>query len=261
MPGPTWAPSTGGTTGTSVAERPPANPGSGPVTGRAPQTPGVSTTPAGAGPARPEGGEKLPEPAKTPRSAALLLLFDAFQNVRALSEEEYLAGRDGLASNLLANLEPFMQEARSTGEAAGTPQPPRPPLIEVVPREPAITPPKPPVLPPKPPTPVVTPGVPRIPSVPSAPTVPAGGGAVKPAPTAPAAGSSTNRVPQKQRIGRKFAAAEQPFLALKTNNDPKAEEAATLLADSRKAFAAGDFDTSEAKVDEALRLMGVPIPQ
>ena len=81
------------------------------------------------------------------------------------------------------------------------------------------------------------------------------------APTVPtAAGADTARVPQKQRIKRKFAAAEQPFMALKNAGDPKADEVSGLLKESRGAFTNGDFDTSETKIDQALRLMGVPIP-
>jgi hypothetical protein len=75
-----------------------------------------------------------------------------------------------------------------------------------------------------------------------------------------AAGADTARVPQKQRIKRKFAAAEQPFMALKNAGDPKADEVSGLLKESRDAFTNGDFDTSETKIDQALRLMGVPIP-
>jgi hypothetical protein len=71
---------------------------------------------------------------------------------------------------------------------------------------------------------------------------------------------NTARVPQKQRIKRKFAAAQEPFWALKNAGDPKAEEVGRLLTESRTAHTDGDFDTAEAKIDEALRLMGIPIP-
>jgi hypothetical protein len=230
------------------------SPSPAPTTDLSAPTPGASTTPTGDTVPEPTPAP-LPQPAKTPRSAALLLLLDAFNSVRALSEDEYLQGRDHLAVNVLANLEPYMEEARGTGEASGQPQPPRPP-IEVVPPKPA-EPPTISVQPPKPPTGPIAPGVPRIPTVPSTT-----GGTVAPVPSVPTTGdANTARVPQKQRIKRKFAAAEKPFLALKGAGDPKAGEVADLLKESRDASTAGDFDTAEAKVDEALRLLGVPIPQ
>jgi hypothetical protein len=189
----------------------------------------------------------------------MLLLLDAFNSVRALAEDEYLGGRDRLASNLLENLEPFMRTVRETGVTAGTPEPPRPP-IEVVPPKPpteTVKPPTPPSTPPKPPTPPETTG-PRVPTV---PTAPATGGVKPPTPVHATGDASTVRVPQKQRIKRKFEAAAQPFQALKNAGDPKADQVSQLLRESRDAHTAGDFDVSEAKVDEALRLMGVPIPQ
>ncbi|MBM3472625.1 MAG: hypothetical protein FJX75_05060 [Armatimonadetes bacterium] len=227
-----------------------------PVTGVSGQAPGASTQPTGEIVPKPEPAP-LPTPDKTPRSSALLMVLETMNLVRTLPEAEYLEGRDRLASNLLENLEPFMAQARETGEAAGTPQPPRPTLIETP------EPPK-PSTPSTPPKPVTAgggvPTIPRVPTVPTVPTTPSGG-SVKPTPTVPtAAGSDTARVPQKQRIKRKFAAAEQPFMALKNAGDPKADEVSQLLKDSRSAYTDGDFDTSETKIDQALRLMGVPIP-
>ena len=228
----------------------------GPVTGLSAQTPGASTKPTGE--IVPTTEEPpLPTPTKTPRSSALLMVLETLNVVRALPEEEYLEGRDRLASNLIENLEPFMAQARDAGEASGTPQPPRPPLvIEPVTPKPSA--------PPKPSPTGAGPGnIPRVPTVPSVPSVPSTppGAAVRHAPAAPTTGdANTARVPQKQRLKRKFAAAEQPFLALKNAGDPKAEDAAQLLKESRDAYTDGDFDTSETKIDEALRLMGVAIP-
>lgn len=229
-----------------VAENPPGptTSGPGPVTDTLPPPLATSTAPTGE--TVPEPKETVvPEPSGTPRSAAMLLLLDAFNSVRALSEDEYLNGRDGLASNLLENLEPFMRTVRETGVSTGQPEPKRPP-IEVLPPKPPITPPKPP--------PTTT--GPRVPTIPTGPTT----GTVKP-PTLvhPTGDASTARVPQKQRIKRKFDAATQPFLALRNTGDPKADQVSQLLKESRDANTGGDFDLAETKVDEALRLMGVPI--
>ncbi len=230
-----------------------------PSTGLSPQTPGASTQPTGEALPPTPANETLPGPEKTPRSAAMLMVLEALNMARVLPEDEYLAGRDALASNLLENLEPFMVQVRSEGEAAGLAQPPRPPITTVTPTPPVtptvtVTTPLPPA--------GGTGGsvVPRVPTVPTSPSVPTGAG-VKPAPPAPATGDpNTARVPQKQRIKRKFTAAQEPFWALKNAGDPKADDVAQLLSESRSASTNGDFDTSEAKVDEALRLMGVPIP-
>lgn len=226
-----------------------------PATAHVTPAPTTSTRPTGdTVPGAAPAGEPT-EPSKTPRTAALLLLFDSFRVVRALTEEEYLAGRDGLASNLLANLEPFMAEVRESGLAAGTPQPPRPIVVES----------------PTPPAPDETgtvtaeapPTIPTVPTVPTVPTIPTAsedtGASAPEAP--PGVDPSRAKVPQKERIGRKFKAAEKPYADLRASGGPALEQVTQLLKEARRAFfTAADFDTAEAKVDEALTVMGVPIP-
>jgi hypothetical protein len=270
VPVPKPAPAPSGVTGVVPA---PSSPITEPSTAVAPQTPGASTTPSGE--AVPAPAPKPAEPKATPRSAALLLLLDSFNSVRALTDEEYLAGRDRVASHLLENLEPFMTEARAQGEAAGTPQPPRP-ITVVSPETPPLKPPTPvapttTVTPKKPPTPTaktpakppaVAPKVPTAvtPSVPSVPTVPRKG--AKAATGKPArSGIAYARQPQKQRIGRKFAAAAGPYQQLRAGGGANADQVGALLKTARDAFAAGDFDASESSLDQALQLMGVPTPK
>lgn len=238
------------------------------VTEASPVSPDASRTPTG-DIVPPEPEEALPQPKKTPRSAALLMILEAMNVARALTEQEYLEGRDRLAANLLENLEPFMTEARAEGEAAGQPEPPRPPLIQTTaPTPPSVSTeserPAPPAgqLPPATGTGGAV--VPRVPTVPSGPSVPQSpsGATVKPATATGKTGDpSMARVPQKQRIKRKFDAAAKPFYDLKNAGDPTAAQVEELLRAARAAHTQGDFDASEAKVDEALRLMGVPIPQ
>lgn len=225
-----------------------------PSTAHVTAAPGASTEPTGATvPVTP-----APQPGglgKTPRSAALLLLLDALNSVRALTEDEYLAGRDRLASNLLENLEPFMAEVREEGVTAGTPEPPRPIIVEAPPSPTTgeTTPEAPPSVP-------TVPTVPTAPTVPTVPTVSEGTGETTPEAT-PGVDPSRVKVPQKERIGRKFKAAEQPYADLRAAGGPTLAKVTELLREARRAFfTAEDFDTAEARVDEALTLMGVPIP-
>ncbi len=231
----------------------------GPSTAHAGPTPIASTDPTGDAVPTPVPSE-LPEPEATPRGAALLLLMDSFNSVRALTEEEYLAGRDRLAANVIANLEPFMSSARGAASASGETQPPRP--ITVVGPETPVTPT--PVVP----TPV-TPTAPEVedpptPTIPNVPTAPATTGTTVVVPESPvdtpSGDPSYTRVPQKQHIKRKMAAAQAPYMALKAAGNPQATAVYALLKASRTAHTAGDFDLAESKVDEALRMMGVPIP-
>ncbi len=224
-----------------------------PSTAHVTAAPGTSTTPT---------GETVPvtpavqpaEPGKTPRSAALLLLLDTFNSVRLLTEEEYLAGRDRLASNLLVNLEPFMAEVREQGVASGTPQPLRPITVETPTPQPPTT---------GTATPEAPPTIPTVPTAPTVPTVPAvaeGTGEAAPE-VPPGVDPSRVKVPQKERIGRKFKAAEKPYADLRASGGPQLAKVTQLLKEARQAFfTAEDFDTAEARMDEALTTMGVPIP-
>ena len=232
------------TTGAPPTGVRPAIPDNEPSTAHRPPTPGASTTPTGDTVPGTTTAVQPAEPSKTPRSAALLLLLDAFNSVRALTEDEYLAGRDRLASNLLGNLEPFMAEVREQGTIADTPRPPRPITVE----------------PPTVPTVPTIPTGPTPPTVPTVPTVPEVGTATTPE-VPPGVDPSRVRVPQKERIGRKFKAAEKPYAELRATGGPDLATVTQFLREARKAFfTTEDFDTAEAKVDEALTTMGVPIP-
>ena len=66
------------------------------------------------------------------------------------------------------------------------------------------------------------------------------------------------RVPQKNRIREKFGVAKPAYDKLAASDAEAAKPVAQLLADSRQAFAKGDFDTSERLVDEALKTLNVP---
>ena len=194
----------------------------------------------------PASSATQPKSKQTPAVSrdALLLVIDAFNVVRMLEDDEFMAKRDEIARNLLRNLIPFLcpQQKTPGGNAAVAPGgtagkakvPPAP--------KPAATPkpkpkPKPPVRQAKP----------------------------KPASQAkpPAKGSASAyaKVPQKKRIKRKFEAAREPFEKLQKEDPQKAAVVAELLKAARAAFARQQFDTAESYLDHALDMMGVPKPK
>jgi hypothetical protein len=233
---PVETPPAGSTTVTVPA---PAEPTTGaPPTAIAPPstTPGTSSA-SGAAPSEPP----------VVRSAAILLILDSFRVLRALPDDEYQAKRDALASNLLANIGPFVTGSSS---AAVTPT--------VVAPKPAPKPTPTPVVRPKPVTP--TPAVKPTPK----PVAPATAGATKPAPKpAPVAGVPAGReadpsyakVAQKVRIRNKLAEAQTPYNQLKQSDPELAKTVSDLLKQTRDAFAVGKFDEAEGFVDEALGKM------
>jgi hypothetical protein len=183
------------------------------------------------------------EPAPTPSSStvapeklpddAVLLVIDAFNIVRSLKPEEYAAQRDQVARNLIKNIAPFIT--------------PVPPKITAVP-----------VGKPKPKPKVVLKPKPKLVVKPT--VKPLVKPVVKPKLTTPAV-AEESKVPQKQRIARKFKAAEAPYKALQTSDPDQAAKVGELLRAARGAMATKQFDTAESEVDAALKLLGVPAPQ
>ncbi len=190
------------------------------------------------------------EPATTeiPESAALLLIIDALRIGRSLNEDEWIDQREQIARNLLHNLSRFIAGKPITvGEpttAAATTSTVAPSLD---------------ITPVTPPTSVVTLEPTTEPSTGAPATAPATRPATKPAvSTGPHAGDpSYAKVPQKQRIGRKFDAVKEPFYKLQASDPGSSEAVNEMLKASRKHFAAGEFDLSEQYVDQALQALGV----
>ena len=213
-----------------------------------------AATTAGSGPTTP-GGTMGPAP--TGRSTAVLAVLDAFSMVRALSDPEFDRARDELAENLITRLVPYISSATRVGVApptiggAGTSAatPGRAPILV----QPAQAPPMPvePVgVAPLPVGPGVTTPTPVTPT-PVTPTV-------KPVTPTPA-GAAESRVPQKERIRRKWRALEQPLRTMQELGDPRADKLNDLLSIVRRDFYAGEFDSAEAAVDAALELAGITV--
>ena len=227
-------------------------PGAVPVRPAPMATPGASEAkPAVPVAAVPSGAAETvgPSDARAAIGAPTLLVRDAFNTVRALSEEEYVAKREDLVRHLVADLTPFI-----TGKVAValTPIPTPTPTPAVSPT----------------PTPAPTPVSPVAPVVEIGPPT-VGPPRPTPTPTHGAAPAATDlpeekpgdpayaKVPQKNRIRQKLERTREPYLALRREDPGAAKSISKLLADCRSAFARGNFDESEGDVDEALRLLGI----
>jgi len=214
--------------------------------------------PAEAQPA-PSVGEAAPvEVEEIPRSAALLLIVDAFNVIRNLSEEDYLDKREEVASNLIKNIRPFV----------ALPEPEEAPKV---PQVPAPITSRPQVGPPVFPRPVEVEEAPA-PAEGEAPAL-----SLEAAPTyipVPGITATTGipegheddpaytKVPQKHRIKAKFQYTRVPYQQLATEDPQTAQAVGELLRAARMAFAAGNFHDCETYLDHALTLLGaVPLPK
>lgn len=190
------------------------------------------------------------------QSAALLVIIDAMRVSRGLTEDQWIDQREQLARNLLDSVSRFLAgKPMPTVVEPITPVTTTPPTVTtppVTPTPPVTTPPvtTPTTGAPTSTTPPVTP--PAAATTPPTTTTPVTAGA-----TTPAGDPSYAKVPQKNRIRRKFAAAEQPFYNLNMTNPEGAKAVHELLKASRQAMTAEKFDIAEGYVDQALRAMGV----
>jgi len=203
------------------------------------ELPEVEVQPAPPGPSTADTGAEVPESqaaGRMSRSAALLLTIDAFNVVRALSEEDYLGRREEIARSLLKNLRPFMG-----GEAPALEAPP----VSAEPitgREEVGPPAPPPVQEPEPTRPEVS--VETIAIPPSQEGDPA-----------------YAKVPQKNRIKTKFALLQDPYLELVASDPEAAASISGLLKVARAARAAEKFDECESYLDHAIRLLRIETGQ
>ena len=212
----------------------PVQPAPGPYTPVAP-APGPYTPAPPPPPVPPPPGYATVPPVATPvnRQAALVVLLDTLNQARALPEDQYLHAREALANGVLAKLQPFL---------GGLPATPFPPAPVIAP-------------------PPVAPVAPEAPAAPAAPEAPAA------APGAPVPGlppvnllpADLAGLPADQRVSRKFALCQQPYLALHTTNPPLYDQVGLLLGQARQAKAGYKWDQAEGYLDQALGLLGYKI--
>ncbi|MFP3902882.1 MAG: hypothetical protein ACLFWB_01450, partial [Armatimonadota bacterium] len=208
--------------------------------------------------------------ADIPESAALLLIIDALRASRSLNEDEWIDRRESIARNLLDNLRKFVasKPMETSGPVvAGSSTSPIEPSAATAPMTGTETVTAPVTTAEEPEVAVEEPETESTPDAPE--TAPVDETETTEAP-APAAVSETEteagehagdpawaKVPQKQRIGRKFEAARDPYYELKDNDPEQAEEIDELLSAARKSFTEKNFDRSEQYVDQALRALGI----
>lgn len=199
-------------------------------------------------------------------SGALLLIVDAMRAAREMNDEEWAARKEACAKELYAHLVRYLtgQAPVATSKPKETPAATKPMPVEkpAVPAQPSAAPAAvPPAPAAKPPATSAKPPVPASPAKPAAAPKPApatpGEAVSKPPAPAAAADPSMAKVPQKNRIRAKFAAAKPVYDKLAASDPEAAKPVAEKLAASRKAFAAGNFDEAEKYVDEALGALGV----
>jgi hypothetical protein len=252
----------------------PVKPSTPPVKPVEPVAPVSPSGPAPAGPVPPVEPSTPSVPASPAAiGAPILLVREAFNTVRLLPEEEYVARRDELAGSLINDLTPFIT-GKVPSVLGSTPSGPITPVNPVTPVTPVA--------------PAGNTGV--APSAGTGGEPPALGGADLPLPgadtavapvagdTAPPSKSASTiatgpaavdlptvkpgdpayaKVPQKNRIREMLEKSREPYMALDKEDPQAAKPVQSLLAACRTAYAAGRYDQAEQYVKSALDLLGV----
>lgn len=193
---------------------------------------------------------------------ARLLIVEAMNQARDLSEDDYLVRREAMAEDLFDRIVQVLTggKAHGTLSAPGTPPtPPAPPLtVAPTPTATATT----------APPPVSTTGGAVSSTGSGTPTTttsapPAGGYALSAAGRAkieaaiPAGDPSYANVVEKVVVKAKFKAASDAYAAARTGDPMTAAQAKEILTAARRAMTEGDYAASEGYLDSALRLLGV----
>lgn len=200
-----------------------------------------------------------PAAARGGENGAILLIVDAMRQARELNDEEWAARKENMARETYAGLAGYLGASASPIAPVAVPAKPVSPVAPVATPTPAApvaqpTPATPPVAAPKP-APVTAPAPPK-PATVTAPAAPKPAAAVT-APAAASSGSAYAKVPQKNRIRAKFAAAKPAYDSLVETDPEAAKGISELLSASRQDFSYGRFDEAEQKVDAALAALGV----
>lgn len=199
-------------------------------------------------------------------TGAMLLIVDALRTARDMNDQDWAAGKETMAKNLYSDLSYYL-----TGKGAAPKLP-----VATAPKKATVVA-KPAVIKPVAAKPVAKPATKPVvaakPAAPAKPVVAATKPVAKPVvaaakpvakPAAKPVVASTKpadvsmaKVPQKNRIREKFAAAKEPYDKLAATDPQAAAQVSAMLAASRQSFAYGNFDDAEKQVDEALAALGV----
>jgi len=208
-------------------------------------------------------------------AGALLLIVAAMGTARDLNDQDWAGRKEAVARELYGSLSYYLT-GKGTPPKPATTTTTKPATTTATTTKPPVTKPvtattKPPVTKPvttttKPPVtkPVTTTTKPPVTKpVTTATKPPVTATTTKPpttaatTTTAAATDPTMVKVPQKNRIRAKFAAAKPAYDQLAQTDPEAAKKVSAMLAASRQAFAYGKFDESEQKVDEALAALGV----
>lgn len=190
---------------------------------------------------------------------ARLLILEAMNRARDLSEDDYLVRRETLAEELFDGIVQVLTGGRTHGTLAPSGTPPAARTVPPVPSTTATTTTAPP--PASTTAGSVTATGTGVASTTAAP--PAGGYALSAAGRAkieaaiPAGDPSYANVLEKVVVKAKFKAASDAYAAARTSDPATAEQAKEILTAARRAMTAGDYAASEGYLDTALRMLGV----
>jgi hypothetical protein len=195
-------------------------------------------------------------------TGAMLLIIDALRTARDMNDQDWAAQKEPLAKNLYNDLSYYLTGKGAVPSVTVT-APVKPVAKPVAAAKPIAVVTKPAA------KPVTVVAKPAAATKPAAKPVAATKPLAKPVATAtkPVAKPVTTavkpvdasmvKVPQKNRIRAKFAAAKAPYDKIAASDPALAAQVSDLLAASRSAFAYGKFDESEKQVDAALAALGV----
>lgn len=179
-------------------------------------------------------------------SGALLLIVDALRTSRELNDQDWAAQKESLAKGLYGDLSYYV-----TGKGVAPKLPATAPVKVTAVVKPSAK----PVVAVK--RPVTKPLVKPVVTVKKPGTKPVVTATKPVAAVKSATDPSMVKVPQKNRIRAKFAAAKAPFDKLQASDPEAAARVSTMLTASRQAFAYGNFDEAEKQADDALSALGV----
>lgn len=191
---------------------------------------------------------------------ARLLIIEAMNEARELSEDDYLVRREAMAEELFDAIVQVLTGGKAHGTLAAPGTPPEALTVPPAPPPTATTTTAPPPASTTVDT-VTSTGAGAAPPTPAAP--PAGGyelsadGRAKIEAAIPAGDPSYANVLSKVVVKAKFKAASEAYVRVRSEDPDTAQQARELLSAARRAMTAGEFDVCEEYLDAALGMLGV----